>query len=134
MSDVDENETWHLTVSWKTDSVRLIVLQQYGKKLDIYYLANCIEEAFITLIWIKRTNLVDFRGSVTDFKFAPKTLRLLIATCSSDGVIRIYEAPDAMNLSQWTLQHDISSKYIIQRRKPVTGCIGSAQACADMII
>jgi nucleoporin SEH1 len=60
--------------------------------------------------WIRRTNLVDSRTSVTDVKFAPKALGLLLATCSSDGVIRIYEAPDVMNLSQWTLQHDISCK------------------------
>lgn len=60
--------------------------------------------------WIKRTNLVDSRTSVTDVKFAPKTLGLLLATCSADGFIRIYEAPDIMNLSQWTLQHDINCK------------------------
>lgn len=60
--------------------------------------------------WVRRTNLVDSRKSVTDVKFAPKTLGLLLATCSEDGVIRIYEAPDVMNLSQWTLQHDISCK------------------------
>lgn len=60
--------------------------------------------------WIKRTTLVDSRTSVTDVKFAPKTLGLLLATCSADGYIRIYEAPDIMNLSQWTLQHDINCK------------------------
>lgn len=60
--------------------------------------------------WIRRTNLVDSRTSVTDVKFAPKTLGLLLATCSADGVVRIYEAPDVMNLSQWTLQHDITCK------------------------
>lgn len=26
------------------------------------------------------------------------------ATCSKDGTVRIYEAPDIMNLSQWQLQ------------------------------
>lgn len=60
--------------------------------------------------WVRRTNLVDSRTSVTDVKFAPKTLGLLLATCSADGVIRIYEAPDVMNLSQWTLQHEISNQ------------------------
>lgn len=43
-------------------------------------------------------------------KFAPKHLGLLLASCSADGVIRIYEAPDIMNLSQWTVQHDINTK------------------------
>lgn len=35
---------------------------------------------------------------------------LMLATCSADGVVRIYEAPDVMNLSQWSLQHEISCK------------------------
>jgi len=60
--------------------------------------------------WVRRTNLVDSRTSVTDIKFAPKSLGLLLATCSADGVMRIYEAPDVMNLSQWTLQHEVSCK------------------------
>lgn len=60
--------------------------------------------------WIRRTNLVDSRTSVTDVKFGPKILGLVLATSSSDGIIRIYEAPDIMNLSQWTLQHEIACK------------------------
>jgi nucleoporin SEH1 len=60
--------------------------------------------------WIRRTNLVDSRTSVTDVKFGPKNLGLVLATSSSDGIIRIYEAPDIMNLSQWTLQHEIVCK------------------------
>lgn len=60
--------------------------------------------------WVRRTNLVDSRTSVTDVKFGPKTQGLLLATCSADGVIRIYEAPDIMNLSQWTLSYDIACK------------------------
>lgn len=61
-------------------------------------------------VWVRRTNLVDSRTSVTDVKFGPKSQGLTLATCSADGVIRIYEAPDIMNLSQWTLQHEIDCK------------------------
>lgn len=61
-------------------------------------------------VWIRRAVLADSRASVTDIKFSPKTLGLIIATCSSDGILRIYEAIDAMNLTQWTLQHEISCK------------------------
>lgn len=43
-------------------------------------------------------------------EFAPKYLGLLLATASADGIIRIYEAPDIMNLSQWPVQHEISNK------------------------
>nr|XP_046189171.1 nucleoporin SEH1-like [Oncorhynchus gorbuscha] len=60
--------------------------------------------------WIKRTTLVDSRTSVTDVKFAPKHMGLMLTTCSADGVVRVYEAPDVMNLSQWSLQHEISCK------------------------
>ncbi|XP_018567541.1 nucleoporin SEH1 [Anoplophora glabripennis] len=60
--------------------------------------------------WVRRTNLVDSRTSVTDVKFGPKTQGLQLATCSAEGIIRIYEAPDVMNLSQWTLQHEVQCK------------------------
>uniref|UniRef100_A0A069DSZ2 Putative nucleoporin seh1-a-like protein n=1 Tax=Panstrongylus megistus TaxID=65343 RepID=A0A069DSZ2_9HEMI len=60
--------------------------------------------------WARRTNLVDARKSVMDVKFGPPTLGLVLATCSSDGVVRIYEAPDLMNLAQWTLQQEVPIK------------------------
>ena len=56
---------------------------------------------------MKRASLVDSRTSVTDIKFGPRHLGLLLATCSADGTVRIYEAPDVMNLGQWSLQHEI---------------------------
>jgi len=34
------------------------------------------------------------------------------ATCSVDGVIRIYEATDVMNLSIWNLQHEIQTRVV----------------------
>lgn len=34
----------------------------------------------------------------------------MLLTCSADGVIRIYEAPDIMNLAQWSLQHELPCK------------------------
>ena len=65
---------------------------------------------------------MDSRTEVNDVKFAPKDLGLQLvrealnlwlaifmmnvciqATCSTDGQLRIYEAPDVMNLSQWSL-------------------------------
>ncbi|MEQ2161401.1 hypothetical protein GOODEAATRI_009296, partial [Goodea atripinnis] len=78
---------------------------------------------------IKRTTLVDSRTSVTDVKFAPKHMGLMLATCSADGVVRIYEAPDVMNLSQWSLQHEISCKLscscISSRAHPPMFAVGS---------
>lgn len=124
--DEDEHEMWHLTASWKAHSGSVWKVTwahpEFGQVL-----ATCSFDRTAAVWeeivgegsgpgergmrhWVRRTNLVDSRTSVTDVKFAPKTLGLLLATCSADGVIRIYEAPDVMNLSQWTLQHDISCK------------------------
>ena len=43
--------------------------------------------------WVKRTCLVDSRTSVTDVKFGPKQLGLILATCSADGTVKqvVYE-------------------------------------------
>lgn len=60
--------------------------------------------------WIQRASLVDSSNSVTDLKFSPKHLGLLLAMCYKDGVVRIYEAPDVMNLSHWSVQHVINCK------------------------
>ena len=47
---------------------------------------------------------------MTDVKFSPKHVGLQLATCSADGVVRIYECADIMNLSQWSLAHEVSCK------------------------
>ena len=61
--------------------------------------------------WVKRTSLVDSRTSVTDVKFGPKQLGLILATCSADGTIRIYECEDVMNMSQWSLRDEIPVRF-----------------------
>jgi nucleoporin SEH1 len=53
--------------------------------------------------WTNRAKLVDSRQSVNDIAFAPKHMGLMIATCSNDGSVRIYEAIDVMNLMHWPL-------------------------------
>ncbi|XP_012272026.1 nucleoporin SEH1-A isoform X2 [Orussus abietinus] len=124
--DEDEHENWHLTASWKSHSGSVWKVTwahpEFGQVLATcsFDRTAAVWEEIIgegsgpgergMRHWVRRANLVDSRTSVTDVKFAPKTLGLLLATCSADGVIRIYEAPDVMNLSQWTLQHDISCK------------------------
>jgi WD40 repeat protein len=54
--------------------------------------------------WVKKAELVDSRDSVHDIKFAPHHKGLKLATASADGIVRIYEATDVMNLTQWQLQ------------------------------
>lgn len=50
--------------------------------------------------------MTDSRGSIQSIEFAPSHLGLKIATCGSDGVVRIYEAMDFINLAQWTLMDE----------------------------
>ncbi|XP_049832969.1 nucleoporin SEH1 [Schistocerca gregaria] len=124
--DQDEHGKWQMTASWKAHSGSVWKVTwahpEFGQVL-----ATCSFDRTAAIWeeivgegsvpgergmrhWVRRTNLVDSRTSVTDVKFGPKSLGLLLATCSADGVVRIYEAPDVMNLSQWTLQHEISCK------------------------
>uniref|UniRef100_A0AAY4DBY9 Nucleoporin SEH1 n=1 Tax=Denticeps clupeoides TaxID=299321 RepID=A0AAY4DBY9_9TELE len=123
--DKNESGEWHCTSSWKTHSGSVWRVKwahpEFGQVL-----ASCSFDRTAVVWeeivgdsgdkqrgqshWIKRTTLVDSRTSVTDVKFAPKHMGLMLTTCSADGVVRIYEAPDVMNLSQWSLQHEISSK------------------------
>ncbi|KAG2467305.1 nucleoporin SEH1 isoform X1 [Polypterus senegalus] len=123
--DKGENGEWHCTASWKTHSGSVWRVTwahpEFGQVL-----ASCSFDRTAAVWeeivgesndkqrgqshWIKRTTLVDSRTSVTDVKFAPKHMGLMLTTCSADGVVRIYEAPDVMNLSQWSLQHEISCK------------------------
>lgn len=60
--------------------------------------------------WAKRATLVDSRTSLTDIRFAPKHLGLMLVTCATDGHIRIYEAPDITNLSHWSLKDEFNCK------------------------
>ncbi|CAH0382957.1 unnamed protein product [Bemisia tabaci] len=124
--DQDENGDWNLSASWKAHSGSVWKITwahpEFGQVLATcsFDRTAAIWEEIVGEVsnpgekgmrhWVRRSNLVDSRTSVTDVKFGPKSLGLLLVTCSSDGVIRIYEAPDIMNLSQWTLQHEISCK------------------------
>ncbi|XP_055374466.1 nucleoporin seh1-like [Condylostylus longicornis] len=124
--DLDENDQWSVSASWKTHSGTIWRISwahpEFGQVI-----ATCsfdrtvaIWEEIVgekpstssgqTKRWVRRAQLTDSRTSITDCKFAPKTLGLMLATASTDGIIRIYEAPDMMNLSQWPVQHEIPCK------------------------
>ncbi|CAK9069636.1 Nucleoporin SEH1 (GATOR complex protein SEH1) (Nup107-160 subcomplex subunit seh1), partial [Durusdinium trenchii] len=45
----------------------------------------------------------DNRESVNDMQFAPRHFGLQLATCSTDGIVRIFAPDDVMNLSLWTM-------------------------------
>lgn len=56
--------------------------------------------------WIYKTKLLDSKESIEDIKFAPKHLGLMLATASAEGIFRIYEAPDIMNVASWRMIHE----------------------------
>lgn len=123
--DQDEHGSWSLSAAWKAHSGSVWKVTwahpEYGQVIatcSFDRTASIWEEIIDPNIlkesggrqWVRRANLVDSRTSVTDVRFTPKTIGLFLTTCSSDGILRIYEAPDIMNLSQWTHQHEVSSK------------------------
>merc|ERR1712146_550068 len=59
--------------------------------------------------WVKKADLKDTQESVNKIEFAPRHLGLKLASCSSDGYVRIYEAVDIMNLLHWPLQDEFQA-------------------------
>jgi hypothetical protein len=54
--------------------------------------------------WICRATLRESPRAVRDVEFAPRHVGLRLAAAGADGVVRVYEAVDVMNLSHWPLQ------------------------------
>jgi len=121
--DMDESGNWTCTAKFKTHSGavwkvnwaspefgQVIATCSFDRTAAVWEEIPGAQAGGAQSHWMKKAPLVDSRTSVTDVKFGPKHLGLILATCSSDGTIRIYEAPDVMNLSQWSLQHEIHCK------------------------
>jgi hypothetical protein len=51
-----------------------------------------------------RATLKESMRPVKDVEFAPRHLGLKLAAAAADGVVRLYEAVDVMNLSHWPQQ------------------------------
>jgi len=156
--ELSEDDIWKCTASWKTHSASVWKVTwahpEFGSVL-----ATCSADRTVAIWeeltvndscernqshWVKRCSFVDNRASVTDVKFAPKHLGLLLAACSEDGVIRIYEAPDVMLLSQWSPQHMLDCKIPLSsvawnssRAHPPMIAVGSddqIQVCGKVIL
>jgi len=121
--DLDEaTKTWKCTKSWKAHRATIWRADwahpEFGQVIAAcsFDRTASIWEESVTEIspgvleheWTQKGNLVDSRTAIKDIEFAPKHFGLLLATCTADGVIRIYEAPDVINLSQWVLQEQIN--------------------------
>lgn len=59
--------------------------------------------------WTVKASLTEARRAVTCLEFAPRQWGLKLAVGSADGCVRLYEAVDIMNLSQWPLAATLQS-------------------------
>jgi len=111
--DQNDDGEWVLTTEWKAHCGSVWKLAwahpEFGQ-----IIASCSFDRTVIIWeetedekgnkkWTSRSTLVDSRDSVSDIKFAPRHNGLKLATCSSDGVVRIYEAMDVINLANWPL-------------------------------
>ena len=53
--------------------------------------------------WVKKASLTDARKPVNAVALAPRHLGLRLATGGADGIVRVYEAVDVLNLESWPL-------------------------------
>lgn len=122
--DQDESEQWHCTCKWKAHSGAVWKVTwahpEFGQVLATcsFDRTAAVWEEIVSdassdhhqNTWIRRAPLVDSRTSVSDVRFSPRYMGLQLATVSADGVIRIYEAVDVMNLSTWSLEHELNMR------------------------
>ncbi|KAL0088047.1 WD40-repeat-containing domain protein [Phycomyces blakesleeanus] len=66
--------------------------------------------------WAERFRLVESRGAVLDIAFSPIPGALRLATCSVDGIVRVYEALEPTNLAQWSQMEEFE---IASHHRPI---------------
>jgi WD40 repeat protein len=112
---------WKCTASWRAHSASVFRVAwahpEFGQVIatcSFDHTAAIWEELpeNTSYRWVKRSILVDSRSSISDVQFGPKRLGLVVATCAVDGVVRVYEATDVMNLGSWNLQAEIQTKIV----------------------
>ncbi|KAI8924044.1 WD40-repeat-containing domain protein [Entophlyctis helioformis] len=118
--DADEAGGWVLNDSWKAHDSSVVKVDWAHPEFG-HVFASCSFDRTIRVWeeqeqhdqrktdrkWIERAKLADSKGSVHDIQFAPYHIGLKLASVGADGVMRIYEALDVVNLTQWTLMDDI---------------------------
>jgi nucleoporin SEH1 len=57
--------------------------------------------------WTLKTRLLESKEAVLDIEFAPKHQGLVLAAATVEGIVRIYEAPEIMNLQSWRIIGEI---------------------------
>ncbi|KAI9258281.1 WD40-repeat-containing domain protein [Sporodiniella umbellata] len=110
----EDSAFWELSDSWKAHDSSILkgrwARPEYGQVI-----ASCSFDRQVKIWeeqtaeprnsqkrWAERFRLVESRGAVLDLAFAPTPNSLRLATCSTDGVVRVYEALEPTNLAQWS--------------------------------
>ncbi|KAI8369436.1 WD40-repeat-containing domain protein [Radiomyces spectabilis] len=110
----DESSAWELNDSWKAHDASILKAiwahPEYGQVI-----ASCSFDCTVKIWeeqisepkmsqkrWFERGRLSESSGVVLDIAFAPMQGALRLASCSADGIVRIYEAPEPTDLSQWS--------------------------------
>jgi len=104
---------------WEEQDAPLIVGEQNKSHRNINKNEEVSRKSKNQGRWHQVANLKDGRESVTDVKFAPRHQGLRLATCSTDGYVRIFTAEDIMNLEHWTM----SEKFKAGKGKNEVTCI-----------
>ena len=96
-----------ILASFSSDSC--VIVWEEKKKTSFYKGGQEMvpEDEDYTTSFVQRAKLTDTKERIEDIKFGPRHLNLMLATASADGYLRIYEAPDVFNLTQWKLNHEI---------------------------
>lgn len=108
--ELSEDKTWkesakidnaHAGPIWRLDWAH----PEFGQVI-----ASCSEDRTISVWaasaggWKRRATLTDSAHAVTDVQFAPRQFGLKFAACTADGMVRVYEASDPLNLSVWEVE------------------------------
>ncbi|CEG69373.1 Putative SEH1 protein [Rhizopus microsporus] len=126
----EDCSVWELSDSWKAHDSSILkaiwARPEYGQVI-----ASCSFDRQVKIWeeqpteprnsqkrWVERFRLVESRGAVLDISFAPTPNSLRLATCSSDGIVRIYEALEPTNLAQWSQMEEFEISSSIPNTPP----------------
>ena len=99
----------HAVIIWEEREQQLQQQQEGSSSMGVATPASTSSATH----WVCKAQLTDARKSVTCVAFAPRHLGLKIAAGSADGIVRIYEAIDVMNLNHWPLNGSIDAESMV---------------------
>lgn len=110
---------WELNDSWRAHEAAVVKVSWAGP-LHAPLLASASHDCTVKLWdevpeepcnsgrrWRRKHTISDFRGPLYDVEFCANGVALKLAAIASDGVLRVYEAIDANNLSSWAAMVEV---------------------------